>query len=62
MDSISDDGGNIISGSYPHLGYLAFYTKDVLDTSKRIADGTKVYFKVQKRGGKCIAAKIDVIG
>ena len=62
MDSVSDDGGNIISGSYPNLGYLAFYNKDVLDGSKQITDGIKVHFKVQKRGGKCVAVKINVIG
>ena len=62
VDSVSDDGGNIISRSYLHLGYLAFYNKDVLDGSKQITDETKVHFKVQKRGGKCIAVKINVIG
>ena len=62
MDSISDNGGNIISESYTHFGYLPFYNKDVLDGSKQITDGMNVHFKVQKRGGKCIAVKINVIG
>ena len=62
VDSTSDDGGNILSVSYPHLGYLAFHNKDVVGSSKKIAEGTKVHFNVQKRGGKCIAVRIIVIG
>ena len=62
MDSISDDGGYILSGTYTHLGYLSFYNKDVLGGSAQITDGTKLHFKVQKRGGKCIAVQINVIG
>jgi hypothetical protein len=62
VDSISDDGGYIISGSFSHLGYLSFCNKDVLGGSAQITDGTKVHFKVQKRGGKCIAVQINVIG
>ncbi|CAB4029567.1 cold shock domain-containing [Paramuricea clavata] len=62
VDSTSDDGGYIISGSFSHLGYLSFCKKDVLDGSGQITDGTKVHFKVQKRGGKCIAVQINVIG
>lgn len=62
MDSISDDGGYITSESNTRLGYLQFYSKDVLDKNAPINDGTRVHFKIQKRGGKSVAVQINVIG
>ncbi|XP_028400085.1 uncharacterized protein LOC114523387 [Dendronephthya gigantea] len=62
VDSISDGGGYITSESNTHLGFLQFYNRDVLDRNAQIVDGTKVHFKVIKRGSKSIAIRINVIG
>ena len=62
MDSVSDDGGYIVIPSMIQLGYLPFHNKDIMNRPAEIAEDTKVHFEVQKRGGRSIAVRINIIG
>lgn len=63
VESVSDDRGYIKSRN--HLvteDLLPFYHKDVRNKgSQDIAEGAKVHFEVNKRGGKSIAVNINII-
>ena len=64
MKSTTDSGG-LISNQTVGGGkdYLPFYYKDILNATQfPVLNGAKVHFEVMKRGGKCIAFKINVIG
>ena len=41
---------------------LPFYYKDISNANQfPVVNGAKVHFEVKKRGGKCIAVKINII-
>ena len=40
---------------------LHFKNKDILNKQKKVAVGTKMHFEVIRRGGRCVAIKINVI-
>ena len=64
MKSTTDSGGLISSQTVGGgKDYLPFYYKDILNATQfPVLNGAKVHFEVMKRGGKCIAFKINVIG
>ncbi len=62
MNSTTDDGGTInnskVTGTKKNL---SFSNRDILNKPKTIVDGSKMHFEVIRRGGKCVAVKINVI-
>ena len=59
----TDEGGfinsSIVTGQKNNL---PFRYKDILNTNFPVVVGTKVHFEVDRRGGRCIAVRINVIG
>ena len=62
MNSTTDNGGTInnskVTGPKRNLH---FKNKDILNKPKTIVAGTKMHFEVIRRGGHCVATKINVI-
>ena len=63
VESVSDDRGFIKSGKYSGPeDRLLFHHNDIRNKgSQDIAEGVKVHFEVNKRGGRFIAVNIDII-
>ena len=62
MNSTTDDGGTINSSKVtgPKKN-LHFSITDILNNPRKVCIRTKVHFEVRKRGGRCVAVKINVI-
>ena len=62
VNSTTDNGGTINSSKVtgPRKN-LRFSNRDILNKPGKICLRTKVHFEVRKRGGRCVAVKINVI-
>lgn len=64
VSGITDDGGFISSEKVGGgKSTLSFRNKDIENASlfDTVPEGSKLHFQVMKRGGKCVAAKINVV-
>lgn len=62
VNSTTDDGGTInstkVTGTKKNL---PFRYKDIFNKPKTVVVGTKMHFEVIRRGGRCVAVRINVI-
>ena len=62
VNSTTDDGGTINSSKVTESKKnLHFSNRDILNNPRKVCIGTKVHFEVRKRGGRCVAVKINII-